>query len=821
MPSFSCVTTDPYKRSSFVYLASPVVKAIDIGYRPTPSVKSGFIKQFGDGHGRVDAKKLLALKARYGAIKRELLSLVKHPSSIESTAIQGDLQWRDLRRLVEIVNQVAFAVDKMRKAKTSESIYYWAQHLLLFESLFKQQTDFLPNQPKQLNAVRWEKVVLKKGVGQFPATNLVDPQTRRYINSKSIHRLTATGLDISRFDPADSSLWSRPPIDSREVEASLERQKGVMSAFFYDDWDNSIGGGGVSLFVRQPNKGKDQGRIVLGLGSNTAITTSRIATLLGYQTLQYLYLKDIKLYLDQGNYLAFQKELNKRSADAKIDQLRLIKAKGRDQLGEYLIIKDGVYTPYVERLIALPPSLLNTLGFLDRREVRGLYVLMMWLSFSPDEQSKLGVSLSQNLPASVVLHRLFGSLGNVEGGNQPDALGWNLIDPNPTRANVDRVILNFPFEKKNSGVKPDSSLTYMDFKWIVRYIALIRRQDLAAILNQTTWPEAVERLYLEKLIHRRNQLVRAAGLNGELQPDGNRINLWTEVPVSKFAIKGFVDQGKLTHLQRRDLPPLFYDGVGKQKTNRRANKNLPASIYSKTPYIRAYTETFSQIIRNITMQVNRAKGYSDYEQFLSPNKVARILYPKFHYYYYQPQVHFPGIKAAKSSVRGFFEYVQANQGNHLALVLSLFFEFPHTTSIELTRRLAVVNAMLKQPEFIKFSPGLYPRKSYGTTCMGLTILLRGKLLRCLLAGSCVLGNKNQETDKNLVPEHPTTLETKAKHLLRALAAGQGTFFDSVQQWVTAKPSQDFTITVQVSGDYFPFGSSLTQVFPPTRPAERQ
>jgi hypothetical protein len=72
--------------------------------------------------------------------------------------------------------------------------------------------------------------------------------------------------------------------------------------------------------------------------------------------------------------------------------------------------------------------------------------------------------------------------------------------------------LNY-FDLQNVGLT--ETATYADAKWMARLIAQLRREQIEDAVALGRWPDAVARLYVEKLIHRRNQLVTAFDLERE------------------------------------------------------------------------------------------------------------------------------------------------------------------------------------------------------------------------------------------------------------------------------------------------------------------
>jgi hypothetical protein len=96
---------------------------------------------------------------------------------------------------------------------------------------------------------------------------------------------------------------------------------------------------------------------------------------------------------------------------------------------------------------------------------------------------------------------------------QIEAFPWDLV----SHTLNGRIEFNY-----HSVVDPSlrKQITWSDARWAVRLIAQLTRAQIEEAVALGHWPDSVGRLLVEKLIHRRNQLVQAFDLVGEATPSG-------------------------------------------------------------------------------------------------------------------------------------------------------------------------------------------------------------------------------------------------------------------------------------------------------------
>jgi hypothetical protein len=172
------------------------------------------------------------------------------------------------------------------------------------------------------------------------------------------------------------------------------------------------------------------------------------------------------------------------------------------------------------------------LGHEDRRELRGMGLLAAWLTWydSRTENTKLRVDSSG---PSIRLEHFFSDLGAGLGsgtgwlsqhGEDPNALTWTFTHAEIIRG-PGRMTTPFriQFYKPLVPTLAFQDMTVDDARWMARLIGKLSEAQLRAALVASGYDSAQAKLYLEKLINRRDQMVRDLGLTNEiplLRPEG-------------------------------------------------------------------------------------------------------------------------------------------------------------------------------------------------------------------------------------------------------------------------------------------------------------
>ncbi len=177
----------------------------------------------------------------------------------------------------------------------------------------------------------------------------------------------------------------------------------------------------------------------------------------------------------------------------------------------------SLFDPTVKRLGGAP---INGLGAESDRVARGALVFNAWIDNPDIKEDNARVALHRN-PATGAWDRVteyLCDLGCSLGGwGGPASLVYRKGDPSlfgPSMLALTDRQIRFRY-RPLFPVKPWQQTTWADGRWMARQIARLTRSHLEDILADSGWPVFVQRLFTEKLLARRNELVDAFQLEEE------------------------------------------------------------------------------------------------------------------------------------------------------------------------------------------------------------------------------------------------------------------------------------------------------------------
>jgi hypothetical protein len=172
------------------------------------------------------------------------------------------------------------------------------------------------------------------------------------------------------------------------------------------------------------------------------------------------------------------------------------------------------------------------LGNEDRRELRGMGLLAAWLAWFDSRADNTKLRLVRDAKDVQLLHfvsDLGGGMGAGTGffsprGENPNELAWTFTAPEIFRGRG-RMTTPFRIEhfKPTVSTPAFTEMTIDDAKWMARLIGQLTENQIRAALIASGYNDAASRLYLEKLISRRDKMIRDLKLESEialLRPNG-------------------------------------------------------------------------------------------------------------------------------------------------------------------------------------------------------------------------------------------------------------------------------------------------------------
>jgi hypothetical protein len=396
------------------------------------------------------------------------------------------------------------------------------------------------------------------GRGETPATNLIDP--------------TISGSDNGRSDPQASTFWTRPAAISQEnLYAGFGREQ-------FPPLENSICEYRAPKTSSGTHAGFDVecngARFKIKFGDlNSEPFTARIFYALGYHADPTDYAPQIKIHYDRRMLREFhlRKPLSMGIAPLwiHIGTIRLQQHYDPFTFITAARFKDGceVTGAALKQMLFMNPKLphpeespenfrtnieaeidylvmaaanvqprdgptqsigswqFGGLGHENLRELRGAGLLAAWLAWFDSRADNTKLRIVRNAKDVKLQHfisDLGGGMGAGKGffsprGENPNEFAWTFTTAEIVRG-PGRMATPFRIEhfKPTVPTPAFASMTADDARWMARLIGQLTQNQLRAALIASGYDNAEARLYLEKLISRRDQMIRDLQLEHEI-----------------------------------------------------------------------------------------------------------------------------------------------------------------------------------------------------------------------------------------------------------------------------------------------------------------
>jgi hypothetical protein len=396
------------------------------------------------------------------------------------------------------------------------------------------------------------------GRGETPAINLANP--------------TVSGSDNGRSDPQASTFWARPAAISQEdLYAGFGRERFPHLEDFICEYSAPKTSSGTHAGFDALCNGA---RFKIKFGDlNSEPFTARIFYALGYHADPTDYAPQIKIHYDRRLLREFhlRKPLNMGITPLWIhvgtirlqqhyDPFAFITTArfkdGRDVTGvalkqmlftnpnlphpedspenfrtdieaqiDYLVMAAANVQPRDGPTQSIGSWQFGGLGHENLRELRGAGLLAAWLSWfdSRADNTKLRVVRDANeVQLQHFISDFGGGLGAGKGlfsprGENPNEFSWTFTAAEIIRG-PGRMTTPFQIEhfKPTVPTPAFASMTVGDARWMARLIGQLSENQLRAALIASGYDNAEARLYLEKLVSRRDEMIRDLGLQNEI-----------------------------------------------------------------------------------------------------------------------------------------------------------------------------------------------------------------------------------------------------------------------------------------------------------------
>lgn len=466
------------------------------------------------------------------------------------------------------------------------------------------------------------------------ASNLVNPETGLFYSQAELQALKKQGGDVSKLNPpSDGSFWIDLDVSRIDVadyyhsgKDPLHNGLGIIfpaNTVYFDKIRKTQSKPKVDVFIDH-NGQKVEYKLKIGAEVYSETTCAALMTALGFSADISEYVKDFKVVLGKVTYNDFYREW--KSYYGGYDPERYIKEKGKDEQGNYIIFHEGVLESKPSGLLRVGRWAYGGNGNGGLREVRALLLFNMWVSnldLKESENNKLILrKFGDEQKFFHIQHDMGFSFGKTYM-ERPGMFQWNLV-----KKKTDHYIhMNFSCLVDNSLF---DYVTYADARWMARLIARLTRKQITDAVILGGWPEPLQKLLVEKLIARRNQLVNAFGLTGEKTPEGDTI---TSLKYDRYltTADGVVENGKLKVYRFEGYPQYFGPRVNEilaliLKGLRNGAVDTVVNFLSTVKYIVIKPEDFGldrRIVSKIIIRTNREIEQNPYPADVSESFLVK------------------------------------------------------------------------------------------------------------------------------------------------------------------------------------------------------
>ncbi|OQW46420.1 MAG: hypothetical protein A4S09_05470 [Proteobacteria bacterium SG_bin7] len=377
------------------------------------------------------------------------------------------------------------------------------------------------------------------------AKNLWNENEKRYYSVDELIHLKASGFDLSTLNPPpNSGIWRNP---GKISEINVKDFYYANNDFMHYGLKAVLPERNVGTFdkvkisqttpkIMVKYRGADgktyKAKMKFGKDLHADITASALFLALGYPADISRYYRDFKIYFKdraqvtelKRDWLTYFSGMPPMLPAIHIDSV--IKSEGKDGGGEYIIFKECVVEADPKGLLRVGPIDFDKRGLQKWRESRAYALLNLWVENTDWDPDNTKLILRRNANNDdydffYVVH----DLGCAFGGllcEKIDRFRANVV------SSISKSQITFDFRSADNQPMKDEA-TLADYKWGARLMAQLTRGQITDAVSLGGWPESIQKLLVEKLINRRNEFVKAFGLEGEVLASGETLS---EMPVT-------------------------------------------------------------------------------------------------------------------------------------------------------------------------------------------------------------------------------------------------------------------------------------------------
>ena len=385
--------------------------------------------------------------------------------------------------------------------------------------------------------------VKRRNSSQSEASNLWNPKESRFYGTDELTRLKAEGADLSLLNPlGNGAYWTNVDVNQQTMDRTIQKSSGL-----YQGIDFEFPADGSTLQFDEVKRSQSRPKFDVTWMHNgkkrkfkfkflsethSEVTAATLLSALGFNTDPSRRINNVKVRFKDGEKVLFHRDMESYYSYWEL-QFGIVED-GRDEQGDFIVFKEALLEGRSEDLIRVGAWSYTKNGHPDAREVRALPVFMAWIANNDMKESGQNKSILRKNSSVDQVFFANGDLGWAFGSFAfPESVGWfkwNIIkDVRP-----DSVSFNYLTWLYSDLFQ---FTTWDDARWMIRLIARLSRDQIAGAVRAGQWDPSVEKVLIEKLIARRNQLVKVFELEKDFPAVSANESVAASDEVSDDALK--------------------------------------------------------------------------------------------------------------------------------------------------------------------------------------------------------------------------------------------------------------------------------------------
>lgn len=365
--------------------------------------------------------------------------------------------------------------------------------------------------------------IKRRNPDQAEASNLWNAAESRYYTQTELKQLKATGHDISLLNPlATGAYWNNTDIPQQNMGRTYQTASALYQgkSFVFPEDGSTVEFDEVKRSQSRPKfsvKWKHNGtklkfKLKFLSETHSEVTASTLLAALGFNTDPSMRVNNIKVRFKKGEKEIFHRDMESYYSFWEMQQA--VVEEGQDEEGDYFVLKEALLESRSDDLIRVGAWSYTKTGHPDSREVRALPVFMAWIANNDMKESEQNKTVLNTNASADELSFVASDLGWAFGSFlMPETVSWfkwNAIKDE----RQDSVSFNYVTWRYSNMFQ---YTTWDDARWMIRQIAQLSATQIRKAVYAGQWDAKVEKILIEKLIARRNQLVRVFGLSNEFK----------------------------------------------------------------------------------------------------------------------------------------------------------------------------------------------------------------------------------------------------------------------------------------------------------------